>query len=288
MQTIAITTRHKLYKKEVLFTLIKTIQKAGKKILLDKNALRNYSGAKDDFEEYDFIKKVDLLFVLGGDGTVLRAVRHLSDLSTPMFGINAGHLGFLSEVQAENLQEVCLFLWNKQYTEDYRMLINIDIYRKGLLYKNFYALNEIVINQSALARLVELPTYVNDEPVAIYRADGLIIATPTGSTAYSLSAGGPILHPKIEAFVVTPVAPHSFTQKPIILTPEKIIKVIAIDRNREPVAITIDGQICEILEPNDEIIITKHPIKIKFLRLLEENFFRTLRTKLGWGEAFTE
>lgn len=286
MKNIAITTKHDLKDKEVLVELIKWLRKSGKKIFLDDNAQRNYGDNHEKIGKYSFKEDVDLLFVLGGDGTVLRAVRSLQNLTTPIFGINAGHLGFLSEVQPDNLEKICLHLWNGEYTQDLRMMINIAIFREGKLVYDFRALNELVVNQSGVARIVELPTYVNDEPVAIYRADGLIVATPTGSTAYSLSAGGPILYPKMEAFILTPIAPHSFNQKPIVITPEKTIRILTENTNKEPVAITLDGQVSQELEYADEILVTCHSEKVKFLRLYEERFFKTLRGKLGWGEGF--
>ena len=285
MNKIAITTKHELNGGvKTLAKLVECLLSAGKEVLLDSNAQKNWQG--EPMEEYDYEKKVDLLMVLGGDGTVIRAVRNMKDFSVPMFGINMGRLGFLVGTAPENINSACQMLWETKFTLDKRMLLHTEIIRDGKVLETFVSLNEMVVGQSSVARLVELSVKVNDELIADFRSDGLIVATPTGSTAHSLSAGGPILHPKMEAFILTPICPHSFNQKPIVITSEKIIEVAPMGKGKEDFCITIDGQISQDLEKGDIIRIKKHPYKAKFLRLEEENFFKTIKGKLGWGSSF--
>ncbi len=287
MKKIAITTKHDLRKdREVLPKIIKFLQKKEKTVLIDKNCEINLLKTIEGCGEYDFKEKIDLLIVVGGDGTALRAVRALEDLKTPLLGINTGTLGFLSEVGPDEFENACEQIWQGEFTVDSRMLLAVEIVRRGKVVHSFRALNEVVIDQKNVSRLIELSTYVDDAMIAKFRADGFIVATPTGSTAHSLSAGGPILHPKMEAFVLTPISPHSFNQKPIVITPEKIIEVKPTGRNRENNAVTIDGQISEELKKGDTVKIYKYSKKAKFLRLLHENFFSTIKIKLGWGKSF--
>ena len=257
----------------------------GKEIFLNENA-RNFCENHDEFEIFNFEQKVDLIFSLGGDGRILKTVRNLKYFSTAIFGINAGHLGFLSEIPPTDLPRVCGELFAGKFSVDSRMLLRAEVFRAGKVISEFRVLNEVVVGQSSVARLADLPVKIDGAPIANFRADGLICATPTGSTAHSLSAGGPILHPKTEAIILTPIAPHAFSQKPIVLPPEKKIKIEPKHENREEIVLTADGQIFEKLEPGDEIQISKFDQKVKFLRLESESFFETLRSKLGWGERF--
>jgi len=177
MQKIAITTKHELNEgKKVLEHLVDCLLSFGKEVLLDDNALENWNG--QNLEEYDYKKHIDLLIILGGDGTVIRAVRQMQDFSVPMFGVNMGRLGFLVGTAPENIENACSLLWNNKFTLDERVLLFVEIIRNGEVIHDFIALNEVVVGQSSVARLVELSVLVNDELVADFRSDGLIIATP--------------------------------------------------------------------------------------------------------------
>ena len=287
MQKIAITTKKEISQKDVLQELVQMLQEQQKEILLTEKAKANFPGKNvDRFETFDFSQAVDLIFVLGGDGTVLRCVRNLRDFSTPIFGINAGHLGFLSEIQPTDLHGIFNCLCVERFTTDRRMLLGIEIFNNGKLLKQMHALNEIVVGQGGVSRLIELPVTIDSMPIVNFRADGLIISTPTGSTAHSLSAGGPILHPKMQAIILTPISPHSFTQKPIVITAEKVIEILPKFKAKESLCLTIDGQVSHDLQQGDTVRISRFAEDVKFLRLLSENFFKTLRGKLGWGSGF--
>lgn len=286
MKKIAITTKHDLVEdKQVLVDLLTCLSAANKEIFLDENAERNLEKNKIPYQKYDFRKKVDLLIVVGGDGTVLRAIRALEDLKTPIFGINMGRLGFLVGTPPAKMKSALASLWKDKFTVDWRMMLKVEIVRQKKVFKTFRALNEVSISQT-VSRMIELSAAIDGYNIATFRADGFIIATPTGSTAHSLSAGGPILHSKMEAFILTPISPHSFNQKPIVITPEKVITVEPASLNREDMVITIDGQISEALQKGDSLRVSRYETRAQFLRLPAETFFKTIKTKLGWGKNF--
>lgn len=227
--------------------------------------------------------QIDLLLTLGGDGTILRAIRKLPHLKTPILGINFGTLGFLSEVTPDEFfAYLPAILSGKEVSIDERSLLAIEIMREDGSAEQLYSFNEAVISQNTISRLIKLRTKVNGEEVATYHADGLIVATPTGSTAYSLSAGGPIVSPGVPALILTPICPHSFSQKPIVLPDTSIIEIVS-ESEASEIAITLDGQRIVPLDKGDRIVLKKHTETVQFLRLKGETYFHTLRGKLGWA-----
>lgn len=225
--------------------------------------------------------KVDLLIVLGGDGTILSVLRSIINCNTKLFGINIGTLGFLSEVKPKNIQSTLKKIFADKFYIDERLMIQVEIMREKKCIKKFHALNEVVISHSGLARLIQLKTKINQKKLTTYHADGLIIATPTGSTAYSLSAGGPIIYPSLNTLIITPICPHSFTQKPIVIPDEKTIEIEV--QEKEKVRASVDGQQSIELKEGDIVKITKHG-QAQFIRMSNEGFFKTLRQKLDWGK----
>ncbi|TSC79566.1 MAG: NAD+ kinase [Candidatus Peregrinibacteria bacterium Gr01-1014_25] len=231
---------------------------------------------------------VDTLLVLGGDGTIFRTVRRLGDLSIPILGINRGGVGFLAEIDADDAQDILPRLLGGQGIVEERSLLEIRAERAGAIVFQGHALNEAVIAQGALARLLDLETSVQGEPLTTYRADGLIIATPTGSTAYSLSAGGPIVHPRMQAIILTPLNPHTFSQKPIVIPEHHRVTIAILAREQRSsdmsVGLTLDGQEYIPLQWGDRVHVAAAAGKARFLRRAEDTFFATLRRKLKWGE----
>lgn len=257
------------------------LQKIEKDVYIEKHVAK-LIGLKD-FKEFNRGKtQVDLLLVMGGDGTILSVVRSMQKFEVKIFGINMGNLGFLSEIAPVQINQTLAKIFRGDYTLDSRMMLYIEVFRNGKSVKKFHALNEAVISQGALARLIKLRTRVNHRKLTMYHADGLIIATPTGSTAYSLSAGGPILYPSIDAFILTPIAPHSFTQKPIVIPADKKIQ-ITVENKSKRINLSIDGQESFKLEHKDEVVICRDGTA-QFVRLPTESFFKTLREKLDWGK----
>ena len=238
--------------------------------------------------EYKTEDEIDLLLVIGGDGTILRAVRELSDCSTPILSVNRGRVGFLAETEFDEAADLIPKFINGEGIIDERKLINVTAMRGEKEVLSGFALNEAVIAQGTIARLVDLQTSVNDEPLTTFHADGLIIATPTGSTAYNLSSGGPIVHPSLDAMILTPISPHSFSQKPVVIRSDAKVQIVVKTKQKKyedtEVVLTLDGQVYVGLEGGDIITITQETRCIKFLRRRKDTFFGTLRNKLKWGE----
>ncbi len=227
---------------------------------------------------------VEMLIVLGGDGTLLSAARHVADAHTdvPIFGVNLGSLGFMAEVSLDELYDnLEKAIAGKLETED-RMMLSASVIREGKRLARYRVLNDAVINKGALARMMELKVSVSDGHLTTLRADGLIVATPTGSTAYSLSAGGPIIHPTIHCFVVTPICPHTLSNRPIAL-PDTAVVTVCLTSQSEDVSLTLDGQIGFPLVPNDVVEIRKSRYKMKLIKHPAKSYYEILRTKLKWG-----
>ncbi len=283
MQKIGITAKRTNVEKyaPIFCRVYNYLKKEGKEIYVEKHVAK-LIGLKSYKEFKRGSTEVDLLLVLGGDGTILSVVRTMREFNTKIFGINIGNLGFLSEVSPAQINKTLKKVFAGNYTIDERFMLNVEVLRNGKVIKKFHALNEAAITQGSLARLISLKTRVDGKKLTEYHADGLIIATPTGSTAYNLSAGGPILYPRIEAVILTPIAPHSFTQRPIVIPATKKIEIQVFSKKRHTY-ISIDGQESEMLQDGDEIQIKRDGI-VRFIRLPSESFFSTLREKLDWGK----
>lgn len=234
---------------------------------------------------------IDLLVVIGGDGTILRSVRELEDLDVPLLTINRGDLGFLTELKLTELEKELPGLLNGKGIIDERALITVKIQRGKKTISQHDVLNEAVIAQGSIARLVQLQATVDGEFLTKFRSDGLIIATPTGSTAYSLAAGGPIVHPSLPAIILTPINSHSFSHKPVVLPPTSTVDVTVLSRPSKysdlDVILTLDGQTSLQLIVGDTISASLSKRTISFLRRKSDTFLATLRDKLKWGDALS-
>jgi len=231
----------------------------------------------------EFGQGIDCLIVLGGDGTLLNSARRAAPAGIPLLGINIGRIGFLTEVEESDIFLALGKLLKGEYTVDERMMLEAKVYRGEVCVEHSIALNDAVITKGGFSRLIFLETYVNDEYVATYPADGLIIASPTGSTAYSLSAGGPLVTPALELMLITPICPHSLWARPLVIGAQARIKVNLHSRQEE-VTLTMDGQYAFKLEQNDTVIITRSPFQAKFIRIINRTFFYLFRKKLSEGE----
>jgi NAD+ kinase len=228
-------------------------------------------------------EKVDLLIVLGGDGTLLSAARALGGHKVPILAVNLGGLGFLTSVTLDELYPLLeAVLAGKHRTSD-RMMLDAEIARNGQPVERQCALNDAVANKAALARMLDFDVYVDRNHVGRYRADGLIVATPTGSTAYSLAAGGPILDPDLNAFLITPICPHMLTNRPLVI-PDTARIDLDFTAAEEPVYVTLDGQIGFELGPKDRVTITKSKSRVTLVRPPSKTYFEVLRSKLRWSE----
>jgi len=225
----------------------------------------------------------DLLIVLGGDGTLLSAARLAADRKVPILPVNLGGLGFLTTVSQDEIYPILEEIFSNKHRVSERVMLEAQIVRGGAVIRRQIALNDAVLNKAPLARIMDLELRVNGEYVTTYKADGLIFSTPTGSTAYSLAAGGPIVYPTVEAFVVTPICPHTLTNRPLVI-PDSARIDIDFQAGDDAVFLTLDGQVGIELMRGDHILVRKAPEKLRLVRAAKKTYFEILRSKLKWGE----
>jgi len=238
-----------------------------------------FLGINKGLNPQEFCASIDIVLVLGGDGTFLRASRYIAGCEIPILGVNLGYLGFLTEIEVREVYYYLEKMLNGDYYVEERMMLFARVKRGNEWVGEFYALNDFVINKSSFARLITLDTFIDDEFVAAYSADGVIVSTPTGSTAYSLSAGGPIVHPSLDVSIITPICPHSLYARPLVIPPEKVVKVIVRAINTEAM-LTVDGQYGFKLENQDEVWIEKANYVTRLIRVKGRKFFQIMREKL--------
>lgn len=222
------------------------------------------------------------IFVLGGDGTFLSAVRWIGDQDIPIIGVKFGEVGFLAETAEENLFSAAEYILNNDFTINPRMRLQVKLMQGESEIASETVLNDIVINKGALARLAHIDTYINDHYLTTYSADGLIVATPTGSTAYSLAAGGPIVHPEVPGIIITPICPFTLTNRPLIVPDSADIK-IRLAKKSTKVMLTVDGQAGFEINESHSISIRKSPYPISMITMPDQTYFDVLKAKLRWS-----
>jgi NAD+ kinase len=226
---------------------------------------------------------VEMIIVLGGDGTLLSVARLVGDHEVPILGVNLGGLGFLTEITLEELYRVLERVIQGDFATDERVVLNAAVIRRGERMAEFTVLNDAVINKGALARIIDLETTINGEYLTTFKSDGLIISTPTGSTAYNLSAGGPIVYPSLHSIIITPICSHTLTNRPIMVPDDVEIRVILKAKQQE-VILTLDGQQGFYLEFEDVVEVRKADSRILLIKSPYRHYFEVLREKLKWGE----
>lgn len=224
----------------------------------------------------------DVIIVFGGDGTLLGVARLVGNLGIPILGVNVGGFGFITELSADEVKESLDVILSDRDCFEERIMLLADVYRKGKKIVQHNALNDVVLNKSALARMFDVDIHIDGNRITTFRIDGLIISTPTGSTGHSLSAGGPIMYPTLESFLMTPICPHTLTSRPIVLPDTFVLE--AHIKSGEDIYLTLDGQEGYPLKVRDKIKIRKADYKTKFFVLHDRDYFKILRTKLKWGE----
>src|SRR5262249_9198184 len=226
-------------------------------------------------------READLIVVLGGDGTLLAVARH-RQAGLPILGVNMGELGFVTEVAEPEAMEMLRRVLAGRYEIDRRMALTAALERGGRVVQRFRALNDVVVSNGAAARIVRFTVWVDGLPFTSYRADGLIIATPTGSTAYSLSVGGPIIEPTVEVLVVSPISPHTLSNRPVVLRPQAVVR-IAIAADQQDAVLTVDGQEGTPLLGGDVLVVRRAAGCVSLVRSPARTHYDVLRSKLGWG-----
>lgn len=240
-------------------------------------------GYDKSFEVEHVGEGADFILVLGGDGTLLSAARYVRDKEVPILGVNLGGLGFLTEISLDEVNEMISLCLDRNYAISKRMMLDVVVRREEDEIFGLAVLNDAVITKDALARIIDIETYVDEQYLTTFKADGLILSTPTGSTGYSLAAGGPILHPSLTHIVLTPICPHMLTNRPIIL-PQEVAVRVRLRSPEERVILTLDGQVGFPLEYGDEVVVRTSPFKVNLIKSASKGYFEILRTKLLWGE----
>jgi NAD+ kinase len=234
------------------------------------------------FEYEELAAASDLIVVLGGDGTMIAAARLLDNRDVPVIGVNYGSLGYLTEVRIEELIPAVEAVLTGQYGIDRRLMLAAELRRGDEALLRNRVLNDVVISKSALARIIEIETWLDGQFVNRFRADGLIVSTPTGSTAYNLSAGGPIIYPSMGAVVITPICPHTLSNRPLVVPDDATVELVLLT-GKEEVALTLDGQVGYPMEQDDRVRITKSRTTFNLVQPTSRNYFEVLRGKLRWG-----
>ena len=262
--------------------LVSWLHAHGYKVVVDPETAKYSNGPEEIPRSQMSALPLDLVVVLGGDGTLLSAVRDTAATDAPLLGVNLGSLGFLTDVPLSSLFPMLEQIAQGHAPVEQRSLMQCDLLRGEEILGSYKAFNDVVVNKTALARLNNYDLFVDKSFVSSYRADGMIVATPTGSTAYSLSAGGPVVMPTVKAFVITPVAPHSLTHRPLVVPDSTVVEILL--RSDEEVAyLSLDGQPGLDLKDGDRVRCRRSEHKVSLFRT-EADFFHVLRMKLKWGE----
>jgi NAD+ kinase len=280
---------YKTEDKQYLEELFQTLQKHAIEFVIEKNY---YLGLKDSiqlsntntFSDYkDLDSSFNFMFTVGGDGTILRAVTHIGNSKIPIVGINTGRLGFLATIQKEAITFAIELLLKKEYLVKTRSLLSVSTSPKIESLKNLnFALNEVSVSRKNTASMITIETYLDNEFLTSYWADGLIISTPTGSTGYSLSCGGPIITPQAKSFVLTPIAPHNLNARPLVIPDETSIS-FTVSGREDNFFLSLDSRITTI-KSGTKILVKKAKFKLKMVEINQQTFIKTLREKLLWGQ----
>jgi len=281
-----VTKRQNQAHEALLKKLVAYLKKNKKEVIFDSNTATFFPNEKG-LKKEDLLKRADLAIVLGGDGTLLKTARRMPRKKTLILGVNIGNLGFLTECTPEKLFECLGKIFEGKFSIDKRTLLRTTVYRHGKKVETYLALNDAVINQGAFARLIEVHLEIDNRKVVGFKADGMIVATPTGSTAHSLSAGGPIVHPRIPSLTITPICPSSLSMRPIVIPDNRqLTATIATERRDENaiIGLTMDGQDMFVLRYGDKIKFRRSSRSLHLVRT-GNKYYRMLRQKLNWGEV---
>ena len=274
---------HRPEARDVLQQLITWLKAKDREVVLDVETAALAGAEETGIAKADLPRIADLVVVLGGDGTLLSVARLVESGEVPILGVNLGGLGFLTEITLDELYPILGLVLAGKYRGSRRMLLQVSVQRGGESIAEHVVLNDAVMTKGALARIVDLAVFVEQEYVTTYRADGLIVCTPTGSTAYGLSAGGPILFPSMRAIILVPICPHTLTDRPLVL-PEEVRVQVALESQDEDVYLTLDGQVGFPLRYRDLVEVRRADREITLIVSPKKSYYEILRSKLKWGE----
>jgi NAD+ kinase len=285
MQTIGIIIKRNNTKAlEVGIKLVSWLHKRGIRTVFSEELAHAIPGSQA-MEKLEIPQVADVIVVLGGDGTLLSVARLVDNHDVPILGVNLGSLGFLTAISLDELYTMMADILKNRFKVSKRMMLIAQVYRRQEIITTYSILNDLVITKGALARIIELETTIDQGYLTTFKADGLIISTPTGSTGYSLSAGGPIVYPTLDSIIVAPICPHMLTNRPLIIPPEARIETVLASEGGD-VSLTLDGQIGFALQQYDRISVTRADHYIELITSPTKTYFEVLRTKLKWGERY--
>ncbi len=282
-KSVGILTKPKLPEdKSTLHDVVTWLRARSIDVILDTTSA-SLLGEQGGYQKTQLASKADVLLVLGGDGTMLNAARLAEERSIPILGVNMGGLGFLTEVRLENLYPSLERVFANDFVLDERLMLRTHIHRQGETATQGVVLNDVVISKGTLARMIELKIAIQGRFVTNLRGDGLIVSSPTGSTAYSLSAGGPIIDPAVQSLILTPICPHTLTHRPLIVPGNVEIEVTLTSKDDGAMA-TLDGQVGVAITQGDTVVIQTSEHRTRLIRFPESNYYDVLREKLKWGD----
>ena len=284
MNTIGVLTKPKFPDvKPTLKELVAWLRERKKDVILDA-ATAQMIGEPGTYQKTQIASLSDMILVLGGDGTMLSAARLAEERGIPILGCNMGGLGFLTEVRLEQLYPALERIFNKDYVLDERLMLRARMHRHGEHVAHATVLNDVVVSKGILARMIEIRIAIGDQFVTNLRGDGLIVSTPTGSTAYSLSAGGPIMTPAVQSLLLTPICPHTLTHRPLLVPIQTVLEVTLTSKDDGAMA-TFDGQVGVAMTQGDTIVIQTSDHRTQLIRFPESTYYDVLRRKLKWGDG---
>jgi NAD+ kinase len=267
-----------------LQALIVYLTEKGCRIIVEQSGSSQLHGNGFEIADMDTLgTQADLAIVVGGDGNMLGAARTLAKHNVAVVGINRGNLGFLTDINPDDFVSQLDSIFSGDCQIEQRFLLELEVYRDGKLQNTDSAVNEVVVHHGKVAHMMEFEVYLDENFVYSQRSDGLIVATPTGSTAYSLSGGGPILTPNLDALTLVPMFPHTLSSRPIVVDANSVVRMKISPENKDNLQVSCDSHIVLTVLPGDEIVIRKNPAKLSLIHPKDYNYFNVLRTKLGWG-----
>jgi NAD+ kinase len=270
----------------MLADLCKVIGDTGRQVLVEANDSSRGDMPAEKVDRETIGKQAELVVVVGGDGTLLDAGRSLAPCNIPILGINQGRLGFMVDVAPETMKEALTAVLNGNYEAEERLILSAVVERFGASDgPPRTAINDVVLRNQATIRMIEFETWMDDEFISNHRADGVIITSPTGSTAYALSGGGPLLHPGLSAFALVPICPHTLSDRPIVVGGDQAIRLVIRGVDRAQAMVTFDGQTSETLEPGDVVEVRRAPFPLRLIHPPGYSYFSILRNKLRWGRG---
>jgi NAD+ kinase len=269
--------------REIVPPLVDWLRQRSIEVLIDKETGSTLDRLETCVTRNEMPSRVDLIIVLGGDGTLLATARVLNRKPVPLLAVNLGGLGFLTVITQEELYPTLEMVLAGDFRTERRVQIEAEVIRAGEVISSFLALNDVVLNKGAIARILDFDVRVDGQFISTYKADGLIVSTPTGSTAYSLAAGGPVIAPSVQAFIITPICAHTLSNRPIVLPDSAQIEV-EVKTQRESVYLTVDGQVGIAVRSEDAVHMRRACSFVQLVQSPQKNYFEILRQKLKWGE----